>query len=105
MSARTVTLKLRYTDFHTITRSQTMTPTHCDLKLYRVLRNLYRKARTRDLPIRLLGVALSKLTLHNEQLELFDPDNEGRCIAVDAVRDKFGYDAVHVATTTLDRGP
>ena len=88
-----------------------MTPTHCDLKLYRVLRSLYRKARTRDLPIRLLGVALSKLTLLDGQLELFDPDNEGRCSAVDAVRDKFGYHAVHVATTTLtdqsqrDSGP
>jgi DNA polymerase-4 len=99
VKARTVTLKLRYTDFHTITRAHTMEPTHCDVKLYRVVRRLYRKARTRDQPIRLLGVALSKLGMYNEQLGLFDADNEQRCNAVDGVREKFGYDAVHSAAT------
>jgi hypothetical protein len=32
------------------------------------------------------------------QLPLFDA-GERRCIAVDRVRDKFGYHAVHLATT------
>ena len=104
VKARTVTLKLRYTDFHTITRAHTMAPTHCDVKLYRVVSELYRQARTRDLPIRLLGVALSKLGFYDEQLELFDEDNEPRCVAVDSVREKFGYDAVHVATTLRPDG-
>ena len=103
MKARTVTLKLRYTDFHTITRAHTMAATHCDVKLYRVLRRLYRQARTRDLPIRLLGVALSKLRLYERQLQLFDRDNEQRCSAVDAVREKFGYDAVRSATSRRRR--
>jgi DNA polymerase-4 len=104
VKARTVTLKLRYTDFHTITRAHTMAATHCDVKLYRVVRKLYRQARTRDLPIRLLGVALSKLVLHAEQLELFDADNERRCNAIDSVRAKYGYDAMHVATTMKPKG-
>jgi len=98
VKARTVTLKLRYTDFHTITRAQTMAPTHCEVKLHRIVRSLYQRARRRDRPIRLLGIALSNLGFY-EQLELFDGDDEQRCSAVDSVRDKYGYDAVHLATT------
>jgi DNA polymerase-4 len=100
VKARTVTLKLRYTDFRTITRARTMAPaTHCEVKLHRVLRTLYREARSRDMPIRLLGVALSKLCFDDDQLEMFDGDDEQRCSAVDSVRAKFGYDAVQLAST------
>ena len=59
---------------------------------------LYREARTRPLPIRLLGVALARLRPDTAQLALFD-DDERRGVAVDRVREKFGYDAVHLATT------
>jgi hypothetical protein len=48
----------------------------------------------------LIGVALSKLSLEDVQLDLPRLDScaeRGR--AVDAVREKFGYDAVHLATT------
>ena len=93
-----VTLKLRYTDFETITRGRTITPTNVDVELHRSVLELYREARTRTLPIRLLGVALAKLRLDAIQLPLFDA-GERRGIVVDRVRDKFGYDAVHLATT------
>ncbi|MEZ4257533.1 MAG: DNA polymerase IV [Polyangiaceae bacterium] len=95
-----VTLRLRYADFDTITRSRTITPTSEDVEVHRVVLDLYRRARTRPLPVRLVGVALSKLELDAPQLELppFDAgDRRGR--TVDLVRDKFGYDAVHLATT------
>jgi DNA polymerase-4 len=93
-----LTLKLRYTDFHTITRGRTITPTSVDVELHRVALDLYREARTRPLPIRLLGVALAKLRLDAVQLPLFDA-GERRGLAVDRVREKYGYDAVHLATT------
>jgi DNA polymerase-4 len=95
-----VTLRLRYTDFHTITRSRTITPTSVDVEVLRVVQRLYREARTRPLPIRLLGVALSKLSLDEPQVKLktFD-DGDRRARTVDAVREKFGWDAVHLATT------
>ena len=96
--AGTVTLKLRYTDFHTITRSRAIAPTSVDVELHHVVVELYRQARTRRLPIRLLGVALSRLRLDAVQLALFDA-GERRGQAVDRVRDKYGYDAVHLATT------
>jgi len=93
-----VTLKLRYTDFQTLTRGKTIAPTSIDFELHRVVVELYREARTRTLPIRLLGVALAKLRLDSIQLPLFGA-GERRGMAVDRVREKYGYDAVHLATT------
>jgi DNA polymerase-4 len=98
--AACVTLRLRYRDFETITRSRTIEPTNVDLEVHRAVLMLYRRARTRALPIRLLGVALSRLSLEGPQLELPRLDGGARrARTVDAVREKYGYDAVHVATT------
>jgi DNA polymerase-4 len=97
-----VTLKLRYTDFHTITRAKAIEPTNVDVELHRTVLELYREARTRPLAIRLLGVAVAKLRLDAVQLPLFDGGHR-RYLAVDRVRDKFGYDAVHLATTLRRR--
>ena len=95
--------QLRYTDFETISRGRTITPTSVDVELHRVALELYREARTRDLPIRLLGIQLAKLRLDAVQLPLFD-GGERRGMAVDRVRDRFGYHAVHLATSMSRRG-
>jgi DNA polymerase-4 len=94
-----LTLKLRYTDFETLSRGRAITPpTAIDVELHRVALELYREARTRALPIRLLGIQLAKLRLDAVQLPLFD-GGERRGAAIDRVRDRFGYHAVHLATT------
>lgn len=93
-----LTLKLRYTDFQTITRGRTIAPTSVDTVLHGVARELYREARTRELPIRLLGVAVAQLRLDTVQLPLFDV-GERRGVVVDRVRDRFGYRAVQLATS------
>ncbi len=98
VDAGTITLRLRYVDFHTITRARSVPPTSVDVEVHRVALDLYREARTRPLAIRLLGVALSKLRHQDDQLLLFDGGIR-RGLAVDRVREKFGYDAVHLATT------
>ena len=94
--ARTITLKLRYADFKTLTRSSTVTPTCSETEVYAIVKELYRRARTRRLPIRLLGIALSKLGLYDGQHSLFEDDGR-RNQAVDAIRKKYGYDAVGLA--------
>ena len=94
--ARTITLKLRYADFKTLTRSSTVTPTCSETEVYAIVKELFRRARRRRLPIRLLGIALSNLGFYDAQHSLFDDDGR-RNEAVDAIRKKFGYDAVGLA--------
>ena len=100
--ARTVTLKLRYADFQTLTRSRTMAPTCSELELYPVVHDLFTRARRRRLAIRLLGIALSNLGRYDEQLSLF-PGDEALHRAVDGIRKRYGYDALHVALSVSGR--
>lgn len=97
-----VTLKLRYTDFETLTRGKTIEPTSIDFEIHRVVQALYAEARTRTLPIRLIGITLAKFRPDAAQLPLFD-GGERRVLAVDKVREKFGYDALHLASTLRRR--
>jgi DNA polymerase-4 len=101
VKARTVTLKLRYADFHTLTRSQTTTATHSELELYPIVKDMFLAARTRSLPIRLLGIQLSSLGTF-EQLPLFDR-NERVAAAVDDIRARFGFATVSLATAQRGR--
>jgi len=98
IKARTVTLKLRYADFHTLTRSRTIAPTCSELELYPVVRDLFERARRRGLAIRLLGIALSNLRPYDEQLLLFG-DHQALHRAVDDIRQRYGYDALRMALT------
>jgi DNA polymerase-4 len=95
--ARTVTLKLRYADFHTLTRARTLAvPTSSEFELYPILREMLAAARTRTLPVRLLGVQLSHLGVF-EQLSLFDKHEKAGAV-VDRIREKYGFATVGLAT-------
>ncbi|HVV86771.1 MAG TPA: DNA polymerase IV [Kofleriaceae bacterium] len=96
VKARTVTLKLRYADFHTLTRSQTLAATSSELELYPVVKELLTAARTRALPVRLLGLQLSNLGRF-QQLTLFD-DHDRVGAVVDTIRDRYGFAMVKLAT-------
>jgi DNA polymerase IV len=96
IKARTVTLKLRYADFHTLTRSRTLAPTHSELELYPIVKEMFVQARTRPLPVRLLGLQLSNLGVF-EQLSLFD-HHERVGVVVDKIRERYGFSTVTLAT-------
>ena len=96
IKARTVTLKLRYADFHTLTRSRTVAPTSSELELYPVVKEMFTGARTRRLPVRLLGLQLSSLGVF-EQLSLFD-SHERVGVVVDSIRERYGFSMVALAT-------
>ena len=100
--ARSVTLKLRHDDFHTVSRRQTLeVATDLDAEIYHTARALFRAAfsevRRRDRGVRLIGVAATNLGTAAEA-DLFEPAERVRLRhlteAVDKVRDKFGFDAV-----------
>src|SRR5688572_20745501 len=96
IKARTVTLKLRYADFHTLTRSRTLAPTSSELELYPVVKEMLVMARTRSLPVRLLGLQLSNLGVF-QQLSLFD-QHEKVSAVVDDIRQRYGFSMVTLAT-------
>ena len=106
--ARTVTLKLRHDDFHTVTRRRTLdTATSLDAELYGAARELFRLAfddvRHRDRGVRLIGISATNL-LTASSPDLFEPAERARLRrltdAVDKVRDKYGFDAVTSANIT-----
>lgn len=96
IKARTVTLKVRYADFHTLTRSRTICPTNSELELYPIVKEMLVTARTRSLPLRLLGIQLSNLGVF-EQLSLFD-NHERVGVVVDGIRERYGFSMVMLAT-------
>jgi DNA polymerase-4 len=96
IKARTVTLKVRYADFHTLTRSRTLQPTSSELELYPIVKEMFERARTRSLPLRLLGMQLSNLGVF-EQLSLFDQHDKVSAL-VDGIRARYGFSLVTLAT-------
>ena len=100
--ARTLQLKLRYSDFTTITRARTLVgPTAVDSEVFAAIRELFRMNWNRS-PVRLLGVHAAQFDEESEQLSL-----EGRTAhdkwnqalsAADRVREKFGEGAISLAT-------
>jgi DNA polymerase-4 len=115
LAARTITVKIRDKDFRTRSAQRTLAePVVSDRVILRVARELLAKLRAaRRVPARLLGVALSSLTVDPkaDQLKLFaargDPSMEterDRVLArtVDRVRDKFGANGILPASLTRD---
>lgn len=98
--ARTVCLKLRYSDFHTITRSRTIPATNRDALVWRCILELYRAARDPAKRIRLVGVQLSNLLGPEQQLPLpLEPTERAPVgAALDVVRDRYGFDAIRLGS-------
>ena len=96
--ARTVTLKLRYANFETLTRSRTVSPTDAEAIVYGCIRRLFLENYNRGRRVRLVGVALSKLVRGQRQLTLpfMTGQRPNASRAIDAVRKRFGYDAIHL---------
>ncbi|HWM80030.1 MAG TPA: DNA polymerase IV, partial [Methylomirabilota bacterium] len=73
-AGRTVTLKLRFADFSTITRAQTGDPTQDGLAIYRRVEALFSRVRLTQ-AVRLIGVSVSLLgSAGSGQLSLLEPD-------------------------------
>ncbi len=96
---RTVQLKLRYSDFTTITRAQTLPePTQLDIDLAEASRKLFHDHWNSRQTVRLLGVHISGFTADETQGNLLDGGRSERwrnaLEAADKLRDKFGESAV-----------
>jgi len=106
-AGRTVTLKLRFADFSTITRSHTSDPTQDGLTVYREARALLDRVVLRQ-PVRLIGLSVSGLGPAGEgQLALLGPDavrRERLARALDRLVERFGEESIRPATTLFRGG-
>jgi DNA polymerase IV len=98
--AKTVTLKLRYSDFKMVTRSQTLDwPTAADHKLLKTATKILRKIFYGRMQLRLIGISLSSLTAHPYQQEDFfdlkDSERRDRLYqGIDRIRKKYGFRSI-----------
>ena len=97
LAACRVTLKLRWADFRTLTRSRTGDPTQDGLEIYRRAATLLARERLIQ-PVRLIGVSASTFRPQaSGQLPLLDPAavrRERVARAVDRITGRFGRSAI-----------
>jgi DNA polymerase-4 len=108
LAGRTVTLKLRFADFRTITRGRTLpVATDTDPELHAVAGELLARLQLGRSPVRLVGVTVSNLQRAGAPVQLrLGPERPGWEAAVraaDAVRARFGEGAIDLASLTGDR--
>lgn len=102
LSGRTWQLKLRYSDFSTITRAQSLpAQTTVDSEIFAIMRRLFYENWQNGRAIRLLGVQASNFDGAPEQLDLLQDEGRqkwARAIsASDKLRDKYGDSAIFLA--------
>ena len=104
--AKTVTVKLRYADFKTVTRSRTFAePTDLDAEVFEIAKALLRKAWTRRLKIRLIGVRLSALTGSGWQTQIIGGERRSKLkrlyVSLDRIKKRYGFASIINATSLL----
>jgi len=121
MVGRTVSVKVRTSDFRTLTRSRTLaTPTDVGREIYLAARELLAAADLGGLPVRLVGVRVEGLgpaaetvrqpTLEEASAEPVTRGTGGRShgfatrreaeLAMDSVRERFGKAAIHAGAAS-----
>jgi DNA polymerase-4 len=107
LSARTIAIKLRYSDFSTFTRQITLPqPTNLDQDIFEQACSLFEQHWNKR-AVRLIGVAARQLSPTVLQLDLFgqrDDRAERLTRAVDDIRHKYGTEALKRASTLRPAG-
>ena len=98
----TISIKLRYSDFVTITRAKTVKPTDDDKTVFETALKLFRNSYTRRVSVRLIGIHITNFCEYGEQEVLFADKEvlrEKMLRAVTKIRDKYGYDVIQFGRT------
>ncbi|HLF45326.1 MAG TPA: DNA polymerase IV [Chitinophagaceae bacterium] len=96
-----VTVKIRYSDFETISKQEMIDYTALDDQLIAKAKDIFYKSYQQGRPVRLIGVRLSQLIPFTMQMSLFDKQVEKLQLykAVDDIKDRFGSKLVKKAVT------
>ena len=112
LKGRTITIKVRYADFATITRSHSISfPTNSTSQIWNVVKEtLLPKVNVKRQGIRLLGVGVSQFnaqqTSESEQLDMFQQQNNKESNIdklTDDINQRFGSEALIRGTTVKNK--
>jgi DNA polymerase-4 len=94
-----ITVKIRYSDFDTVTAQKTVAYTNQDHIILKTVKELFSKLNTRRLLIRLIGVRFTNLIPGNYQINLFDDTNEKIKMyqAIDSIKNQYGENYIRKA--------
>lgn len=97
-----ITIKIRYSDFETTSKQETINYTALDDELIAKVKDLFNKSYRKGRPVRLLGVRFSQFIPYSMQMSLFEKNAEKLNLykAVDDIKDRFGAKLVSKAVTS-----
>jgi DNA polymerase-4 len=103
---RTITLKVKYSDFVQITRSTTLSISTDDgPEIYSTVCRLLKKTEVGKRPVRLLGISLSQLSVFGSETQLGLFNHNGAALkrkelheAIDSLHEKFGEKSIRPGT-------
>jgi DNA polymerase-4 len=108
IEARTISIKVRWESFETVTRSRTLgEATHSTQRIYRTATELFEALGASGRPVRLIGVRAEQLLEEgSDPAALWSDDDGWRAVdqAVDDVRGRFGGAGVTSASLLTGRG-
>lgn len=105
LRARTVAVRVRYSDFEEHTRAATLrSPTDWEADVFARVSACFDELREPGRPVRLVGVTLSRLTRDEAPRDLFDggPRVERLERSIDAIRGRFGSRAIRFASSVTE---
>ena len=96
-----ITVKVRYADFETVSRQETVDYTALDDVLTAKVKDLFGKLYQKGRPVRLLGVRFSQFIPFTMQMSLFENKMEKLNLykAMDDIKDRFGMKSLTKAAT------
>lgn len=99
-----VTVKIRYSDFQTLTKQVTIPYTAADGVLIKTARELFDKLYERRLLVRLIGIRVSHLVPGNYQIHLFDDTQEMIRLyqSIDSIKKQYGESLLKRAGGPMD---
>lgn len=87
-----VTVKIRYSNFETFTKQQSISYTNAEHVLFKTAKELFERLYDRRMLIRMLGIRFTNLIPGNYQIHLFEDTQEMIKLyqAIDSVKKRFG---------------